>query len=265
MIFVGERINGMYKDVKKAIRKKDPGVIKELALAQSEAGAKYLDVNVGTAAEDPLDAMRWLVETIKPTVDTPLCLDSQKIEVIKAGLEAADGTHTIINSTSGDEDKLDTYIPLAIQNNAGLICLTMNVDGIPQDVDTRLNIAATIAGKAMEHGLEMDRLFIDPLILPLNVDQKQPGYLLEVMSQIKFLSDPPPHIMVGLSNISQMAKEKATKELINRTFLVMAISHGLDSAICDVLDTALVDSAITAELLLDRFIFSEAYLKAARM
>jgi len=265
MIFVGERINGMYKDVKKAIQTKDASVIKDLAQRQTQAGAKYLDVNVGTAAEDPCQAMRWLVETLQATVPTPLCLDSQKLDVIRAGLEAAGGAHTIINSTSGDEAKLDVYMPLAVQNNAGLIALTMNAAGIPQDVDTRLAIAATIAAKAVEHGLDMTRLFIDPVVLPLNIDQNQPRYLMEVMSQIKVISDPPPHIMCGLSNISQMAKEKQVKELINRTFLVMAIAHGLDSAICDVLDTALVDAAVTADLVLNKFIFSESYLKAARM
>ena len=79
------------------------------------------------------------------------------------------------------------------------------------------------------------------------------------------LSDPAPHMTVGLTNLSQMASEREMRQLINRTFIVMAIAAGLDSAICDVFDTALMDAAITAEMVLNRQIYSDSFLKAARM
>jgi 5-methyltetrahydrofolate corrinoid/iron sulfur protein methyltransferase len=89
MITIGERINGMFREVKNAIKDKNASVIQEIARKQTEAGATYLDINVGTAAADQLDAMRWLVEATQEAVKTPLALDSQKLEVIKAGLEVA--------------------------------------------------------------------------------------------------------------------------------------------------------------------------------
>ncbi|MFQ5713194.1 MAG: dihydropteroate synthase [Candidatus Scalinduaceae bacterium] len=260
MITIGERINGMFRDVKNAIKDKNASVIQEIAKKQTEAGATYLDINVGTAAADQLDAMRWLVEVTQEAVKTPLALDSQKLEVIKAGLEVIKN-EVMINSAQGEPEALDEYMPLAKEHNAALICLTMNRTGVPQNVDTRIEIAATIVEKATEHGMDMGKIFIDPIILPVNVDQKQPAYMLEVFSQVKLLSDPPPHITVGLSNFSQGTKEKP---LLNRTMLVMAIAAGLDTALMDVLDKDLMDASICAEMILNKQIYSDSFLKAAR-
>jgi 5-methyltetrahydrofolate corrinoid/iron sulfur protein methyltransferase len=260
MITIGERINGMFREVKNAIKDKNASVIQEIARKQTEAGATYLDINVGTAAADQLDAMRWLVEATQEAVKTPLALDSQKLEVIKAGLEVAKND-VMINSSQGEPEDLDTYMPLAKEHNAALICLTMNKAGVPQNVDTRVEIAATIVEKATEHGMDMGKIFIDPIILPVNVDQKQPAYMLDVFSQVKLLSDPPPHITVGLSNFSQGTKEKS---LLNRTILVMAIAAGLDTALMDVLDKDLMDAAICAEMILNKQIYSDSFLKAGR-
>jgi 5-methyltetrahydrofolate corrinoid/iron sulfur protein methyltransferase len=260
MISIAERINGMFTDVKNAIKNKDATVVQELARRQTEAGATYLDINVGTAAADQLDAMKWLVEVTQEAVKTPLAIDSQKLDVIKAGLEVVKND-VMINSAQGDPETLDTYMQLAKQHNAALICLTMNKEGIPQNVDTRVEIAMTIVEKATEHGMDMDKIFIDPILLTVNIDQKQPAYMLEVFSQIKLLSDPPPHITVGLSNFSQGTKEKS---LLNRTFLTMAIAAGMDTALMDVLDTDLMDAGICSEMILNKQIYSDSFLKAAR-
>lgn len=260
MITIAERINGMFLDVKRAIKEKDASVIHKLAKEQTEAGATYLDINVGTEAADQLDAMRWLVEATQEAVNTPIALDSQKLDVIKAGLEVVKND-VMINSVQGDPEMLDTYMKLAKQHNAALICLTMNKGGIPQNVDTRIEIAAEIAGKAMEHGVDMDKIFIDPILFTITVDQKQPAYMLEVFNQIKLISDPPPHITVGLSNLSQGTKEKS---LISRTFLTMAVAAGMDTALMDVLDKDLMDAAICAEMILNKQIYSDSFLKAAR-
>jgi len=263
MIAVAERINGMFKDVRKAIQKKDKAVIADLAQRQTEQGARYLDINVGTAAADQEAAMRWLVECVQGACKTPIALDSQKLPVIQAGLEACDGRPVMINSVSGDAEKLDVYMPLAVKHNASLVALTLNVEGVPQNVEKRVEIAMTIVAKAMEHGLDMPRVFIDPIILPVTVDQKQPLFICEVIKQIKtVLCDPPPSTIVGLSNISQGT---TTRPLINRTCLVMLQAYGLDAAIIDVLDTDIMDAAITADVLLNRIIYSDSYLKSARM
>ncbi len=270
MIFIGERINGMFRDVKAAVADRDKTVIQDLAKRQTEAGAKYLDVNVGTAAADQEDAMKWLVETVQETCDTPLALDSQKFNVIQAGIEVVNkGTNFIINScplnTKSDDGVLDRYLALVQEHECSLIALTMDKEGVPQNVEKRVEIAATIMEKTMMAGVETDRIFIDPIVLPLNCSQDQPRFILEVITQVLYMADPPPHITVGLSNVSQMAPKHSLKSLINRTFLVMGAAVGMDSAICDVLDTELVDAALTAEMCMNKQIYSDSWLKAGRL
>jgi len=268
MILIAERINGMFKDVKQAIADKDKKVIQDLAKRQTQAGASYLDVNVGTAAADQQGTMQWLVETIQETCSTPLSLDSQKPDVIAAGLKVADTKAGIILNSSplnkkSDEEILDKYIDMANQAGpkAAIIALTMDKNGVPQDIDTRVAIAAEIVSKAMEKGFDPQRLFIDPIILPVKVPdaQAQPTNILAAMDQIKLLAEPAPHMTVGLSNISQGAAERS---LINRIFLAMAISHGLDSAIADVFDEELMNVVATSEMLMNRQIYSDSFLKA---
>jgi 5-methyltetrahydrofolate corrinoid/iron sulfur protein methyltransferase len=267
MILIAERLNGMFTDVKQAIADRDKKVIQGLAKRQTEAGATYLDVNVGTAAADQEGTMQWLVETIQETCSTPLCLDSQKPGVIAAGLKVVDAENgLILNSTplnkKTDEEIFDKYIAMAEQAGpkASIIALTMDKNGVPQNIDSRVAIAAEIVSKAMEKGFDTQRLFIDPIILPVKVPnaQVQPGNILTAMDQIRYLADPPPHMTVGLSNLSQGATERS---LINRVFLAMAMSRGLDSAIADVFDKDLMNVVATAEMLMNKQIYSDSFLK----
>jgi len=267
MILIGERINGMFTNVKQAIAEKDKHIIQELARKQTEAGATYLDVNVGTAAADQEGTMQWLVETIQQSCRTPLSLDSQKPSVIAAGLKVINADNGVILNSSPlnrktDEEILDKYIEMAQQAGpkAGIIALTMDKNGVPQDIDTRVAIAAEIVQKAMEKGFDSERLLIDPIILPVKVPnaQVQPSNILTAMEQIRFLAEPAPHMTIGLSNLSQGAAERS---LINRVFLAMAVSRGLDSAIVDIFDKRLMNVLATAEMLMNKQIYSDSFLK----
>ena len=260
MFSIAERINGMFKDVREAIKNKDPKAVRELAIKQTEAGASFLDVNVGTAAADPIDAMKWLIEVIQDTVKTPIAIDSQKFDVLKAGLSVIKN-EVLINSTKADPEEFDKYMSLSKDYNASLICLTMDKCGIPQDVERRMEFAMKIVEKAVEHDFDLSKIYIDPVLFPINVDQKQPAYMFDIFTQIKMISDPPPHRNVGLSNFSQGRKEK---RLLARTFLTMGISYGLDAAVMDVLDKELMDAAISAEVIMNKHVYTEDYLIACR-
>lgn len=260
MYAIGERINGMFKSVAAAIRDRNPEPIQELARRQLEAGADCLDVNVGPAAADPVAAMEWLVKTIREVTDAPLAIDTTKPEVMRRGLELA-GPGSIINSTKGQQDQLDIYIPMALEFGAKLIALTIDENGIPRDANGRSEIALRVVAAAMEKGLDPTQLMIDAVILPVNVTQPTPGHVLEAIRNVKLLSDPPPMTVLGLSNVSQGTQQRA---LINRTYLVMALAAGLDAAIVDVLDTELMDAMITAEVLLNRAVYCDDFLKAYR-
>jgi 5-methyltetrahydrofolate corrinoid/iron sulfur protein methyltransferase len=260
MYAIGERINGMFKSVKEAIQTENPEAIQDLAKKQLAAGANCLDVNVGPAAADAVTAMGWLVKVIREVTDAPLAIDTTKPDVMRKGLELA-GPGSVINSTKGQQDQLDIFVPMAVEYDATLIALMIDENGIPRDANGRAEIALRVVAAAMEQGLEPQRLMIDAVILPVNVTQPTPSHVLETIRNVKVLSDPPPKTVLGLSNVSQSTQ---LRELLNRTYLVMALAAGLDAAIVDVLDTELMDAMIASEVLLNRAVYADDFLKAYR-
>ncbi|MGD9015378.1 MAG: dihydropteroate synthase [Candidatus Omnitrophota bacterium] len=260
MFIIGELINGMYKEVGQAIKNKDKSVIQRFAKEQVNAGCSALDLNCGPASRNPESDMPWLVQAVQEVTDKILCLDSTKPNAIEEGLKIIKNK-AMINSTSADKAKLDILVPLALKYKTGLIALTLDKKGVPQDKDRRLELAATIVADCQEKGFSLDELYIDPVVLPVNVAQAQLEATLQVLTEFKIISQPPPKTVVGLSNVSQGAKERS---LINRTFLIMAIVSGLDAAILDPLDKELMDSLITAELILNKQIYCDSFLQAYR-
>lgn len=260
MYIISERINGMFTAVKKAIAERDKAAIQEIALRQIKGGARALDLNVGTATDDRIGAMIWLVESVREVTDATLCLDNPKFEVIKAGAEAC-GDNFIINSTTAKEADLDQFLPLAAETGANIIALTLDEKGVPNTAEKRVEIAARIIITAEASGITPDRIYLDPITLPINVAQDQPKKMLETITQVKLLSDPPPRVVIGLSNLSQGTKEKS---LLSSAFLAMAMGVGLDAVILDPEDRLLMDIMITSEILLNNTIYSNDYLKAWR-
>ena len=260
MFIIGELINGMYKDIAKAIKTKDKSVIQKCALAQIKAGADALDVNCGPASSNPVSDIQWLIESIQEVTDRPLAVDSSKPQVIESGLKALKNK-AIINSTTADPEKLEVLLPLAKKYNAKLIGLTISAKGIPQNKDQRLELAATIVATCADQGFPIEDLYLDPIVMPVNVAQQQQKDILESIREFKIIAQPSPKTIVGLSNVSQGT---IVRSLVNRTFLTMAIAYGLDAAILDPLDKDLVDAAITAELILNQHIYCDSYLEAYR-
>jgi 5-methyltetrahydrofolate corrinoid/iron sulfur protein methyltransferase len=262
MELIGEHINGMFKDIREAILNKDPGPIEYWAKLQTEKGAHWLDINTGPTIqkEEQPAVMEWLVKTAQAVSPLPCCLDSTNPDAIEAGLKVHRG-QALINSTSADQWKMDIYIPLAVKYNAKLIGLTMNEQGVPKDAEARVALAMELVVNADMQGLPMQDLYIDPLALPANVAQDHAPEVIEAIRQIKVLADPPPKTTLGLSNVSQRCAER---QLLNRTYLVMCMAAGLDSAIADVEDELLVDAAAAVQVLLNKDIYCDGFLKTFR-
>lgn len=260
MFIIGELINGMYANIGAAIKEHNKATVQKCALAQLACGADALDINCGPATKQPLVDMPWLIETIQEVTDKPLCLDSSKPKVIEEGLKAA-RNKTMINSTTADPEKLDLLVPLAKQYNSKLIGITINAKGIPQNKDQRLELAAAIVATCAQTGFPVEDLYLDPIVLPVNVAQAQMKDILESIREFKIISEPSPKTILGLSNVSQGTRARS---LINRTFLTMAVAYGLDSAILDPEDKELMDALITAELILNKTIYCDSYLDAYR-
>jgi 5-methyltetrahydrofolate corrinoid/iron sulfur protein methyltransferase len=260
MFIIGELINGMYVSIAKGIRAKDKSVIQKCALDQIAAGADALDVNCGPASKQPLEDIQWLVKAIEEVTDKTIVLDSSKPAVIESGLKAVTNK-VMINSTTADAQKLAALVPLAIQYKAKLIGLAMNTKGVPQDKDQRLELAATVVATCVEYEFPIEDLYLDPIVMPVNVSQGAMADILESIREFKIISEPSPKTVVGLSNVSQGTHHRG---LINRTFLTMAVAFGLDAAILDPLDKDLMDALITAELIVNKQIYCDSYLDAYR-
>ncbi|MDI7246274.1 MAG: methyltetrahydrofolate cobalamin methyltransferase [Bacillota bacterium] len=260
MILIGERINGLFRDVGRAIAERNPEPIHALAVAQMRAGAHFLDVNTGPAVDDPEKVMGWLVRTVQEAVDTPVSIDTMNVKALEAGLAAHKG-RALINSTTGERARLDAILPLAKQYGAQVIGLAMDEKGVPKDANDRAAIAMEIVAAADEYGISPADLYLDPLILPVAVAQEHAPEVLETLRQVRLLADPPPRTVVGLSNVSQKSKNRS---LVNRTFLAMAMACGLDAAILDVTDQDLMDVVATANILLNKEVYCDSYLEVAR-
>jgi len=260
MLVIGELINGMFKDVARAIQNRESDIIQHLAEEQVNAGAAALDINVGPYSKDPKADMKWIVESIQKVTDINLCLDSTKADCIEEGLKVAK-SRAIINSTNADTDKMDTIFALAKKYDAQVIGLAMDKSGIPNTKEKRVELAAKIVAKTMDFGIGAEDLYLDPMLLPINVGQDQEKTIIESIREFRQLCTPAPNTLVGLSNISQGAD---TRSLLNRTFLTMALANGLTAAILDPLDKDLMDALITAELILNKNIYCDSFLEAYR-
>jgi 5-methyltetrahydrofolate corrinoid/iron sulfur protein methyltransferase len=260
MFIIGELINGMYKDIGRAIKEKNKAVIQKCARDQVQAGADALDLNCGPASKDQAADLKWLVETVQEAVDVTLALDSTKPGAIEEALKTA-RKKAIINSTSADKEKLDILIPLALRYKSYLIGLALDKKGVPKDKDGRLELAATIVEACQEQGFPAEDLYLDPVILPAKFAQDQLSGILEAIKEFKIISQPSPKTVIGLSNVSQSSSDR---NLVNRTFLVMAAAYGVDAAILDPLDKDLMDALITSELILNKQIYCDSFLEAYR-
>ncbi|MBW2092112.1 MAG: methyltetrahydrofolate cobalamin methyltransferase [Deltaproteobacteria bacterium] len=259
MIVIGEKINGTRKSVARAIEARDDGFIKDLALRQVEAGADYLDVNAGTHPDKEPDDMVWLIEAVQAATDVTLCLDSANSKALAAGLKAVKKT-PMLNSLSGEKDRLEGVLPLACEHKTGLIVLAMDDNGIPDTVEKRVEIVRVLVDMTREGGLPDENLYVDPLITTLATDTQSGKQAFEAMRLIRE-QFPKAHLTAGLSNISYGLP---VRTVINQAFAVLAIAAGMDTAIIDPEDKGLRSVIYAAEAVLGRDDYCMNYLRAYR-
>ncbi len=170
-----------------------------------------------------------------------VCLDSTNADEIERALAVVkDPQNCFINSTGKDEPRFSRMTDLALKYGCNLIALTIDDEtGIPKTADGRVEIAFEIYEKCMEKGISAEKLYFDPLVLPLNVAQEQAVEVLNTISMLKSCFDPPVNTIIGLSNISNGVPAHL-RLVINRAFAMLALDAGLDSAIIDAKDTELV-------------------------
>lgn len=221
MYIIGENIHILSDKVKEALANLDREFFMEMAIKQVEAGAKAVDINLGPRKKDWEEVFPWIVETIEAVVDVPLSIDTTNIDGMEAALKTIKKAQPILNSTSAEPERLEKVPLLAKKYSAKMIALTMGTEGIPVEAEARVNIAIeTIIPRALEVGLPIEDLIIDPLVLTVSGCQQYCPHLIEAVRILQYAWDPAPNISVGLSNVSN-AVPNANRPLINRVYLAM--------------------------------------------
>lgn len=258
MIVIGERINGQFPQVSKAIDARDTKYIQDLANEQLKGGANVLDVNTGPGRDDAQEAIVWLVKTIQDVADVKLCIDSPGLKTQTAGLSACN-REPMINSTTAEQKRMEKFFPLARDHNAEIVCLTIDEKGIPNSTDGRTELAMLLLATAMDQGISPEKLYLDPVVLPISAAQNQCPGVCDAITAFRTLNTPPPKTVVGLSNVSSGAEERS---LLNRTYLAMLLGHGLDAAIVDPNDVELMKVVKASEVLLNQRLYAPSFLRA---
>lgn len=232
MIVIGEKVNVMSKTIGAAMRERDKGPVQAMAVQQVEGGADVLDVNLGPATKGGPEMMAWVVETVQEVCPTTrLSLDTMNPEAMEAGLKVCK-LQPIINSTSAERARLETFLPMAKTYEAEIIGLAMTERGVSRDANERVEAAMTIMTAMMEFDVPLDRLYLDPLLLPVGVAQQQALEAAEAITMFGHLNEPPLKTTVGLSNIYNGCPEHM-KSPLAAALLAILIPAGLSSAIMD--------------------------------
>jgi 5-methyltetrahydrofolate--homocysteine methyltransferase len=259
---LGERINPTgKKKLAAALVAGDLDIVRQEALAQVEAGAHILDVNVGAAGVDEVELLPKAVKLVLETVDVPIAIDSADGEALAAALKAHQEVNpegrVLINSVNGEEASLARVLPLVAQYGTAVIGLCMDDDGIPETAERRLAVAKKIVDRAAEHGIRKEDLLIDCLALTVGADSQAGWVTLEAIRLVK--EELGVNMALGASNVSFGLPDRET---INGVFLGMAIARGLN---CPIVDAAKVGPFIlAADLALGRDEYAMRYLKAYR-
>ena len=259
MLIVGELINSSRKTIKEAIELGDAAQIQAVAEDQYENGAGYIDINAGTFVGKETEYMKWLVVSVQEAVDVPCCIDSPDPEVIEAVLPLHKGT-PMINSISLEKERYDALMPVISGTDCKVVALCMSDEGMPETKDDRLSIADDLINRLVGNNVPIENVYVDPLVQPISTSD---AYGMECLDAIEAIMKgfPGVHTICGLSNISYGLPER---KLLNRTFMVMAVCKGLDSAIINPLDAKMTANIRAAESLAGKDEYCSGYLTAYR-
>lgn len=242
MKLIGENLNIMSKKYGAALKAREGKPLQELALDQAKAGMDYIDLNIGPAGKTGEELMSWLVPVIEEVVDVPLALDTSNVKAIEAGLKACKKNRPLINSIMVRPERMEALLPLAAKYDAEFVGLLWGPEGMPRDENERGALCAELVFKATgEFGISPERIYVDPIQTPVNVQQIQIMSVLEFMKMFEDIA-PGCRSTIGLSNVSNGPPEHL-RPILNQVMLIILKRHGLYSAIVDSYDAKLHEIA----------------------
>jgi 5-methyltetrahydrofolate corrinoid/iron sulfur protein methyltransferase len=240
MKLVGENLNIMSKTLGPAMKERNAAPLIEMIKAEDKAGVDYLDLNIGPARKAGNETMSWLVETVQGATQKPLSLDTTNAMAMEAGLKIAI-QRPLVNSVSLQPERLEKLLPLVKEYNANMIGLLWGVEGMPRDANERCMLTVDLLLKTAEMGIPNENVWIDPIVTPVSVEINQVKSCIEFMSMLAEIA-PGCKSIVGLSNVSNGTPIEL-RPVLNRTYMIMLMKHGLYSAIVDAFDEELIKIA----------------------
>lgn len=258
-VIIGERINPSGRmRLADSLAQGDMSLVREEALAQVEAGAQVIDVNVSAVGVDEERILPRAVQTVAEAVDVPICIDTANHQALRAALAVCPGK-PLVNSVTGEEASLEAVLPLVKEYGCAVIGLCMDEEGIPKEAPRRLEIARKILTTAEAYGISPEDVIIDPLAMTVGADHTAGVVTLEAIRLIRMKLGV--NITLGGSNISFGLPERS---LINRSFLPMAMAAGLTCAIVDPLDIEIRKTIAACDLLMGRDEYAIRFLERSR-
>lgn len=258
MIIIGEKINGSIPSVADAIARRDADFIRARAKAQADAGATFIDC-CASVPVDEVETLKWMIDCIQDATDLPVSVDSPSAEVL-AEVFPYCKRPGLINSVSGEGNKVDTIFPLIADTDWEVICLLSGDSGIPKSAADRLKVFDYILEKAKQYHISLNRLHIDPLVEMLCTSEDGIAMNVEVISTIRKRC-PGIHITAAVSNISF---NLPVRKMVNLGFTVLAMNAGLDSAILDPTNRDMMGVIYATEALLGLDDYCMEYIAAYR-
>ena len=256
-IVIGERIHCISPVIKKAMEEMDPEPILKRAKEQLDAGATYLDVNIGPAEKTGVELMKWAVKLLQENLDNvPLCLDTANRAAIEAGISVYNRSKgkPIVNSADAG-DRIEN-IDLAAANDAIAIALCAKA-GIPSDNDERMMYCQEMLERGMSLGMEAEDLWFDPLFLVIKgMQDKQ----MDVLNFIREISEQGLNSTGGLSNNSN-GMPKHIRPIMDSAMVAMAMMSGLTSAIVNPCDLRLMETVKSCDIIKNNYLYADSYLE----
>ena len=244
-VIIGERINPTgRKLLAEEMKAGNLERVRGDALSQVAAGAQMLDVNAGVPLADEPKILADSIKLIQEITDVPLCIDSSIVEALKRGLEAYEGK-ALLNSVTGEEERLETVLPLVKKFGCAVIGISNDDSGISEDINVRFDVAKKIVERAMDHGIPKEDVIIDPLVMPVGAINDAGRQVLELIKKLQ--NELGVNTTCGASNLSFGLPNRHG---LNTAFIAMAIASGMPCAITNPLEKEIMQSVKGANVVM---------------
>ncbi|HEV2228972.1 MAG TPA: dihydropteroate synthase [Steroidobacteraceae bacterium] len=244
-VMIGERINPTGRKILAAeMAAGNFSRVESDALAQIAAGAHMLDVNAGIPLADEPAILARAVQLVQSITDAPLSIDSSIVKALEAGLAVYKGK-ALVNSVTGEEERLETVLPLVKKYGAAVVAISNDETGISEDPDVRFEVAKKIVQRAADHGIAACDIVVDPLVMPIGAINQAGRQVMHLLGRLK--NELKVNTTCGASNVSFGLP---AREGISATFLSMAIGAGLTSAIMNPMHLEIVRACMAADVMM---------------